>query len=49
MIWDIIVRVGLALIAAGLVLSVAALFRVCYIIGYTRGLAFGIKTMKEEK
>lgn len=41
MIWDIIIKLALALIVAGLC-------RVCYMVGYTKGLGYGIKTMKEQ-
>lgn len=42
MIWDITIKLALALI-------VAALCRVCWMVGYTKGLGYGIKKMKENQ
>jgi len=40
MIWDITIKLALALI-------VAALCRVCWMVGYSKGLGYCIKKMKE--
>jgi len=41
MFWDILIK----LILVGLVVG---LCQICYIIGYSKGLGYGIKTIKKE-
>ena len=42
MIWDITIKLALVLIVAGLC-------RACWMVGYTKGLEYGIKKMKENQ